>query len=119
MSSINTLSASMSGMLAAEAQINAVAANIANLNTPGYKAISTQLRSLPNNGGVAVGPFTSNASAGPVNPSLKSGSNVNLVQQIGQLDKARILYNANAAVVRATSRMTGTLLDMFAPNNRA
>jgi len=89
-------------MLAAEAQINRAASNIANLNTPGYKA---------------GGPLNTNPLTPPINPSGQDGSNRDLASQVVQLDRASILYDANAAVIRSTSRMTGALLDMFAPRD--
>ena len=116
MNDINSLAASLSGMIAAAAQANAAAANLANLNTPGYKAIGVQLTPLPNFSGVAVGRFTTNPFTGPTNPDGQDGSNVDLAGQIVQLDKAGILYDANAAVIRGSNRMTGALLDMFAPD---
>ena len=119
MNDINSLAASLSGMLAAAAQANAAAANLANLNTPGYKAIGFQLTSLPNFSGVAVGPFASNPFIGPTNPSRQDGSNVDLSGQIVDLDKASILYDANAEVLRSSNRMTGALLDIFAPGDQS
>jgi flagellar basal body rod protein FlgG len=119
MNDINSLAASLSGMLTAIAQSNAAAANRANQNTPGYKSIRTPLTSLPNYSGVAVGPFASNPLGGPTHPSGQDGSNLDLTSQIVQLDRSRILYDASAAVIRSSNRMTGTLLDIFAPDDES
>jgi flagellar hook protein FlgE len=41
------------------------------------------------------------------------GSNVDLATQATNLSDARLMYNANAAVISITNDMYGSLLDIF------
>jgi flagellar hook-associated protein FlgK len=106
MSGINGLfSTALSGLNAAGAVINTAASNIANVETPGYKAGRVELASAPNGDGVEVAGVT------------REGD-VDLVNEVVSLRQGQLLYRANAAVVRVGDRLTGTLLDMFDSTRR-
>jgi flagellar hook protein FlgE len=109
----DSFSIALSGMQSASAQMSIAASNLAHLNSPGYKAIRQQLMPLPNGAGVAIGPITTDPSAGALLSNGQPASNVDLANEIVEIAKARTLYDANAAVIRSTSQMTGTLLNMF------
>jgi flagellar hook protein FlgE len=101
-----------SGMQAATAQLNASANNIANLDTPGYQAQRVDLVSL-SGGGVAVGDVQTDHTPGPTQSDGAEGSNVNFAGELLNMTRARLLYSANAAVIKVGQQMTGSLLDMF------
>ena len=101
----------LSGMQAAQAQLNDTAQNTANLNTPGYKSQRADLVEL-STGGVGVARTTSDPSPGPTLPDGSEGSNVDPASQMIDLQQEKLLYDANATVIRTADRMTGTLLDM-------
>ena len=109
---LEALDIAASGMLAAQAVINTAANNIANANTPGYKAQRVNLFDIMT-GGVAVDGI-SQSTAQP----NSSGSNVDLAAEQAKLDKAAVLYNANAMVVKMTDQMYGRLLDIMDDPNR-
>jgi flagellar hook protein FlgE len=96
----NVLSIAASGLAAAQAQLAATADNIANADTAGYAARRVDLVEL--SGGVGVG----------VSGETRGGE-VDLAKESVNLATERVLYRANAAVVRAGDRMMGTLLDMM------
>ena len=102
----------LSGMQAASAQVDVAANNIANADTPGYKASRADLLEL-STGGVGVAGTSKDSTPGPIQPDGKQGSNVDLARESINLTRAQILYSANAAVLKIGSRMTGTLLDMM------
>ena len=102
----------LSGMQAATTQLDVAANNIANADTPGYKASRADLVEL-NTGGVGVADISKDPTPGVIQPDGKEGSNVDLARENINLTRAQILYSANAAVLKIGSRMTGTLLDMM------
>ena len=105
------------GLQAASAQLNASANNIANLQTPGYQAQGVDLVSL-STGGVAVGGIDHDTTPGTIQPDGAHGSNVNPADEMLHMTRAKLLYDANAAVIRVGQRMTGALLDMFDNDRR-
>jgi flagellar basal body rod protein FlgG len=90
-----------SGLQAAQAQLNAVANNIANQNTPGFTADRVDLTSGPNGSGVEVAGVQSTGS--PTDPA----------QQLIALQQAGFLYDANAMVIGVADQMYGTLLNVL------
>ena len=99
------LNTAASGLTAAATEVSVAAGNIANLNTPGYQSRQPDLVSL-SSGGVAVSGISTDTTPAPSN-----SSNVDLAHESLQLTRAKLLYSANAAVVRTTDQMLGTLLD--------
>lgn len=110
-------SIALSGLQAANAQLNATADNIANADTPGYKAQRPDLVEL-STGGVAVGGITRNPAPGPTQPDGSQGSNVDLANEMVNLTRAKLLYRANAAVLKTADQMTGNLLDILDTDRR-
>src|SRR5665213_1568454 len=102
----------VSGMQAAQAQLNVAARNVANLDTPKYKSSSVDLVDV-SGGGVAFGGYSQDPSAGPSLPDGHQGSNVDLATQLVNLSQAKNLYDANAMVIKVANQTTGTLLDIM------
>jgi len=118
MSGINALfSTALSGLNAATAILNTSASNIANAGTPGYPSRRVGLTESAS-GGVSVGPTTRDSSSGGIDEDGAERSNVDLPTELVQLRQGQILYQANAAVVRAGDEMLGTLLDIFDDGRR-
>jgi len=105
-----------SGLQAAQFELGVSANNIANADTPGYKAQRADLVDL-SGGGVAVAGTTADPSPGPTLPDGSQGSNVDLANEVVNTIQARILYTANALVFRTADQMYGTLLNVL-DNNR-
>lgn len=94
----NVLNIAASGLAAAQAQFAATADNIANADTPGYQARRVDLVEL-STGGVGVAGIT-------------TGGSVDLANESVDLIRERMLYGANAAVLRTADQMLGTLLNI-------
>jgi flagellar hook protein FlgE len=86
--------------------------NLANADTPGFKAARADLVEL-SGGGVAVSGISKDPAPGPIGPDGKEDSNVDLARESINLTRAQVLYSANAAVFKIGDRMTGVLLDMM------
>ena len=91
-------SIALSGMNAAQTQLQASANNVANLATPGYRR--QEVLQTPRAGG---GVQTRVARAQAVGPSLEA----DVVAQL----QAKNSFLANLAVFKTGSQLTGTLLD--------
>ena len=74
---MNVFGIALSGMQAAQAQLNVTATNVANADTPGYQAARVDLVDL-STGGVAVGGISKDPAPGTVGPDGTRGSNVDL-----------------------------------------
>ena len=99
MSSIASIS--LSGMQAAQSQLNVAAGNIANSDTPGYqRRVATP--SAQAGGGVAV-------SVG-VTPQAGSNLTTDVVSEL----QAKNAFIANLSVFKTANAMSGTLLDTSA-----
>jgi flagellar hook protein FlgE len=113
---MNVFNIALSGLQAAQTQLNTTANNVANLDTPGYKSQGVDSVDI-SGGGVAASVTTNNSPAssasGSADPELSQGSNVDLASEMMNLTRAKLLYAANAAVIRVGQQMTGALLDMF------
>jgi flagellar hook protein FlgE len=90
----------LSGMQAAQTQLNVTANNIANQNTPGFKAQQANLVSVPG-GGVDVASIQS------------TGQSVDPTAEMVKLRQDILMYGANAMVVKAQSSMIGSLLNVL------
>ncbi len=99
----SALSSAVSGMAANAAAVQAVAVNVANANTPGYRAVRVRTSS------VVVG-----SSAGGVQVTRVRQGEVNLVREFTRLIQAEISYTANARVVRAASDLARKIIDVVA-----
>jgi flagellar hook-associated protein FlgK len=97
---------SLSGLKAAQISLNVTANNIANLNTPGFKADRVDLASAPDEDGVEVAGVQSTDL--PVDPTT----------EMQKLIQDRLLYGANAMVVRAADQMYGSLLNVLDTDNQ-
>jgi flagellar hook protein FlgE len=106
----------LSGMQAAQTQLNVAANNIANADTAGYQSRRADLVEL-STGGVGVAGTTADTTPAPQSDGT-SGSNVDLASQFVSLQQAKTLYAANAMVVKAADQMTGTLLNILDTHDR-
>ena len=95
-----------SGMQAAQTQISVAANNIANQNTPGFKAQDVNLADVANDGGVEVAGVQS------------TGQSVDPETEMAKLRQAAIMYGPNAMVVRAADQTYGSLLNVLDTENR-
>jgi flagellar hook protein FlgE len=91
----------LSGMQAAQTQLNVAANNIANANTPGFKAQQADLTSLPNGDGVDVAQIST------------SGNSADPTVAIISLRQSALMYGANAMVIRVQNQMYGSLLNVL------
>ena len=101
-----------SGLQASQYESAVSANNIANADTPGYKAQRADLVDL-SGGGVAVAGTTTDPTPVPTLPDGSQGSNVDLANEVVNTLQARILYTANAIVFRTGDQMYGTLLNIL------
>ena len=99
MASISSIA--LSGMNAAQTQLNASASNVANLSTPGYHR--QEVEQSPQSGG---GVQTQIRRAEAPGPALES----DVVNQL----QAKNSFLANLAVFKASDSMRGALLDIQA-----
>jgi flagellar hook-associated protein FlgK len=91
----------LSGMSAAQAQLNVSANNIANMNTEGFKRQELQ-QSQQTGGGVTTTVTRS--------PTEGSALEADIVSQL----QAKNAFLANLAVFKTSNQMTGALLDKTA-----
>ncbi len=101
----SALSSAVSGLAANAASVQAVAENVANANTPGYRAVRVRTSSVIAGGG---------SSAGGVQVTRVRQGDVNLVREFSRLIQAEISYTANAQVVRTADDITHELIDVVA-----
>jgi flagellar hook protein FlgE len=111
MSLLSDFSISLSGMNAAQTQLDAIASNIANANTRGYKPIRVNMLSAPA-GGVETG-VQSNNSRDPIQQLAAESSGIDLTRASVNLLQAKSLYAANGKLIKAENQMLGNVLDMF------
>ena len=97
----STSSIALSGMNAAQQQLNASANNVANANTPGYRRQEVTQRAEPG-GGVTTQIQRANAEGAALEADV-----------VAQL-AAKNAYLANLSVFKTADRMAGTLLDKTA-----
>ncbi len=111
MLSANSIAAS--GLAFQSDRLYVVAANTANALTPGYKA--GVLTGVALEQGGVRGAFSRDPSAGPsvadAQGLLQELSNVDLETQAVTMISALRAYEANAAVLRTTDALLGTVLD--------
>ncbi len=99
---MNTISSiALSGMNAAQQQLNAAANNVANANTPGYRRQEATQKAQPE-GGVTTEIQRANAEGAALEADV-----------VAQL-QAKNAYLANLSVFKTADRMAGALLDKTA-----
>ena len=103
----DALSIAASGLGAAAAALNITAQNLANLNTAGYQTRQANFTAQAG-GGVSVSSVENDGGS-----DNAQGNNVDLATQMVSLGQEKILYDANAAVIRVDQQMFGSLLDIF------
>lgn len=87
-----------SGIAAASRIMQITAENVANAQTPDYQSQQVNLVSATG-GGVDVA-------------NIESGGTVDLTAQTVEFERAKFLYDANAAVIAAQEQMFGSLVNM-------
>lgn len=114
---LNGILASLSGMLNATRRMNITANNIANSQTPGFKALRADNVETPG-GGVRIGSITQDDSQGPLQlpgaPDVDpiEGSNVDIATEQVNLLLNRRAFEANVNALRAQDEALGDLLDL-------
>jgi flagellar hook protein FlgE len=89
-----------SGLRATQTQANVAANNIANANTPGFKAKSAELTEAPT-GGISVS---------GVQPT---GHSVDLPTEQANLKRAALMYDANGTVINVANQMLHSMLNIL------
>ncbi len=102
----SALSSAVSGLAANAAAVQAVAVNVANANTPGYRAVRVRTSS------VIVG--AAGSSPGGVQVTRVRQGEVSLVREFTRLIQAEISYSANAQVVRTADDLASKIIDVVA-----
>jgi flagellar basal-body rod protein FlgC len=110
------MSIAYSGMRAAQTRLGVTANNIANADTPGFKA--SRVDTVELSGGGVRTRVTVDNSAGAANPDGSEGSNVDIAAEQVAMVRNETYYTANATVVKVANRMLGTLLDIFDVEDR-
>lgn len=104
--------------------------NIANMNTPGFKASRLTLESGPNGRGVRPQSIDQDSSPGPLEPALegvrgeqgrlesvwglREGSNTDLVREMVSSMQDETAFKANTTMIRAWDQTLGSVLDLMA-----
>jgi flagellar basal body rod protein FlgG len=99
MASVSSIS--LSGMNAAQTQLNVAAHNVANLNTEGFSRQQVALSEQPT-GGVSAAVTTASQPG--------SALETDIVSEL----QAKYTYMANLSVFKTSSKMAGALLDLDA-----
>jgi flagellar hook-associated protein FlgK len=102
----DALNIAASGLQAAQAQMAVTANNIANVNTPGYTAQRVELAGTPL-GGVAVTGVQS------------TNEGDNLTNELVNLDRQTLYYDANGMVIRTSDQIYGSLLNILDTDNQS
>jgi flagellar hook protein FlgE len=102
------LSIAASGLNAAIRQQELVANNIANAQTPGYRALRAASQANPT-GGVQLGPVRQ-----VDRPGIPGGANVDLATGLVASNINSRNAEANASVLRTLNDLTGETLDVLA-----
>ena len=104
--------------------------NIANMNTPGFKASRLTLESGPHGRGVRPQSIDQDSSPGPVEPALegvrddqgrletvwgvREGSNTDLVREMVLSLQDEAAFKANTTMIRTWDETLGSVLDVIA-----
>ena len=120
---LDTLSTASSGMEAQQRRIRAVAENVANADTPGYRRKLVSFRAELDEGRVAVDRVSLDRAElrevhQPSHPMADARgfvrmSNVDLMTEIADSREAQRSYQANLSMFDQARRMYGGLLDLL------
>ena len=105
--------------------MHTIANNLANMNTPGFKAQRADYETGPNGQGVGVGIIQTDYSDGPLiadippqrpgdMPGVREGSNVSIEREFVNMISTEHAYSANAAVIRSYEDSSGVILNLIA-----
>ncbi len=117
----DAFSSAISGMNSNAVRAAVAANNIANANTPDFKA--SRATAAASDSGQPEMHITESTEAGsrlnrpdglPGGAKTQESSNVDLAEEFVQLQIAEHGYSANAAVIRTQSEMLGTVLNILA-----
>lgn len=121
------ISTAVSALDAYSLGMNTTADNIANINTPHFKAGRAFYETGPQGFGVQVGEISRDTSPGPAIPALpadtytpgteayasyREGSNVSLEKEFTSLVMIDNSYSANAVAIQTYDQMAGTIINM-------
>ncbi len=117
----SVMQTALSGMAAAELTLGVVANNLANANTPGFKASSAaSATQTPRTAGHGAAPSGSSGGSNPV--QIGSGvrvaavsTNTDLGQSLIDLSQASILFRANVEVLATGEGMYEQLTNLTRP----
>jgi flagellar hook protein FlgE len=102
---MSAIGIAVSGLGAAEMRVNASADNIVNGIEPGYAAISVD--------------FSDNVPGGVTSHPIEvPNRTMDFATETIEQTSAVLMYDANAAVIRVTDQMYGTLLNMLDTHNQ-
>jgi len=104
----SVISSAFSGMAAQQARMDAIASNIANVDTPGYARKSVEMSTGPSGGVRAV---TREVPAGPE-------SGVDLASEMIDMIDTKMAYQANVAVMETGMDMWDMLMSALDPKDR-
>jgi flagellar hook protein FlgE len=117
----DAFSSAISGISSNATRAAVAANNIANANTPGFKASRVTVESSRSDRQEAhitestePGSLLPKSGGFPERPEPEETSNVDLAEEFVQLQISEHGYSASAAVIRAQSEMLGTVLDILA-----
>ncbi|MBI2571354.1 MAG: flagellar basal body rod protein [Candidatus Schekmanbacteria bacterium] len=115
MNPISTQSAAISGMSLQASRVGVSANNVANLQTEGFRASRVRAEERAG-GGVRGRVEDADATARMAfkDGSVKTLSNTDIAEESVERSDAANSFKANAAVVKSSDRMLGTLIDIFA-----
>ena len=114
---ISAIHTALSGLTAVAKQIEAVAHNIANVNTDGFKKSKTEFVEIPSGGVLPV--VEKDDSSGPAvlrdtggHQTMVELSNVDLGEEVAQQISAQRSLEANLQTLRAGDALLGSILDI-------
>ena len=102
----SVINTAFSGMAAQQQRLDAIASNIANVDTPGYARRDVQMVSGPGGGVKAV------------TRTDDSGAGVDLATELVDMIDTQMAYEANVAVMETGMDMWDALMSALAPEDR-
>jgi flagellar hook protein FlgE len=105
---MDAMSIGLSGLRTSALGVAVTAQNVANVNTPAYRALQVDAQEQPGGGVRAAGLSRS------AEPAVPGGSNVDLASEAVALTTQSGAYRASLAVVKTQDELLGTALDLRA-----